>query len=130
MAYEEPNAFELLGSSDPHDRAFGAFLLGAARFTTRVRDALRKSLIDGDSEVVSYAAQSLALHRDVASLDTIVSIVEQQSGQDVTPIAWAAATLAMGGSKADRDRVRDVLTRLEQRGSPDVVKQVKILMRD
>lgn len=119
---------QLRASEDPDDRAFAAFQLGGRRKSKAVIAALREQLSDPSEEVAAFAAQSLAIHGDIDSLHIIVALLEAQVGSKVTPIAWAAARLAEASSPELRTSMENALRRLAARGSPDVVRQVEILL--
>jgi hypothetical protein len=123
---EDP--FALVSSADAEDREFGAFLMASQQYTTNAREALMRCLGDPSVDVAAVAAQSLALHSDVTALDAVLSLLEEQAGDSVIPVAWAAATLAALSDAPTRERARGALWRLRERGSPDVVRQVDILL--
>jgi len=105
-AVEEPDPSELLASPDSEDRAFGAFLLGSEDYTTDVRATLHRCLGDVSPEVVGYASQSIARHDDVAALSELLPLLENQTGREVNPSAWAAAVLARRADAKLQDQVR------------------------
>jgi hypothetical protein len=119
---------ELLQSQHAEDRASAAFRLAGVAPAPLVRAALRSALTDPDPTVVAFAAQSLAVHEDVLALAQLVHILDRQDGAEVTPVAWAVATLASHLPATERSTARSALLRLRGRGVPGVVAQVDTLL--
>jgi hypothetical protein len=73
-------------------------------------------LADPDLDVRRAAASSLSEWRDLAVLDTILNLLDDETGEVASPFAAAATFLAIGQAPELRERVRDALDRFASRG--------------
>jgi hypothetical protein len=74
-------------------------------------------LDDSDPDVRRAAASALGEWRDPDALDEVLSLVEREPGDEVSPVAAAATFIALDRSKTDRQRTLDALNQFAARGS-------------
>jgi HEAT repeats len=123
MPRDMAHYIERTRSEDPATRAVGALKIVIAGRGTGDQGALSAGherlhdlLSDTDTDVRRAAASALGEWRDADALDEILSLLDQETGEQVSPIAAAATYLALDGNKGDRERTLDALKRFASRG--------------
>lgn len=109
-------------------RAFAAQRLGPPTDDERALPALRRSLTDLDAAVRGASAQALAIYGDTGSLAVITELVRTDPGVVVSPMAWSAVRLASIAPANDAHDALSAVAELADRASPDVRRQVAILL--
>jgi HEAT repeat protein len=79
-------------------------------------ERLHDLLNDADIDVRRAAASALGEWGDADALDEILTLLDQEPGEEVSPIAAAATFIALDGNKRDRGRTLDALKRFASRG--------------
>ena len=111
-------------SSDPKVRAVAALKIVIAGRGTRHRgamaaghDRLHALLADPDSDVYRAAASALGELGDADALDEILPLLENEPGDEMSPVAAAVTFLALDRPTTDKQRALDALRRFGGRGS-------------
>lgn len=117
---------ELIQSPNADDRVWAAQHLPRAGAGSL--SALRSLLDDCNRDVRGVAAQSLALARDAESMPKLLSLLDEDDGQLVRPLAWAVWALASEMDDLTRERAEASLRSLRRRGTARVVDQVDRLL--
>jgi HEAT repeat protein len=78
---------------------------------------LHELLDDTDADVRRAAASALGEWGDRDALDEVLSLLEREPGDVVSPVAAAATFIALDSGKTDRQRVLEALHQFAARGS-------------
>lgn len=111
-------------SEDTATRAVGALKVVTASRGTKDGKALaaghqrlHELLDDPEADVRRAAASALGEWRDTDALDEVLTLLEREPGDEVSPVAAAATFIALDSGKVDRQRALDALHRFASRGA-------------
>lgn len=110
-------------SDDSRSRAVAALKIAYASSRTADpemlsagHERLHELLVDPDTDVRRAAASALGEWRDQDALDMLVRLLDEEPGDNATPIAAAVTFIALDAPVADKQGVLDALRRFAARG--------------